>query len=72
MALVKRVYDINLNYLGVRSQESGVRSQKLGVRRKERRRKNSRGRKFFVCALIRTRHHTSNDQRRKNYDRSCI
>ncbi len=25
MALVKRVYDINLNYLGVRSQESGVR-----------------------------------------------
>ena len=38
------VYDIKLNYLGVRSQESGV-------RRKERRRKNSRGRKFFVCAL---------------------
>ncbi|WP_287325051.1 hypothetical protein [Okeania sp. SIO1F9] len=23
LALVKRVYDINLNYLGVRSQESG-------------------------------------------------
>ncbi|NER07264.1 MAG: hypothetical protein F6K17_34155 [Okeania sp. SIO3C4] len=53
--MVKRVYDINLNYLGVRSQESGV-------RRKERRRKNSRGRKFFVCALIRTRHHNSNHQ----------
>ncbi|NES78421.1 MULTISPECIES: hypothetical protein [unclassified Okeania] len=49
-------YDINLNYLGVRSQESGV-------RRKERRRKSSRGRKFFVCALIRTRHHTSFHQR---------
>ncbi|NEP82556.1 MAG: hypothetical protein F6K39_33060 [Okeania sp. SIO3B3] len=47
MALVKRVYDINLNYLGVRSQESGV-------RREERRRKSSRRRKFFVRALIRT------------------
>ncbi|MGK7923210.1 MAG: hypothetical protein AB4080_24745 [Trichodesmium sp.] len=57
-ALVKRVYDTNLNYLGVRSQESGV-------RRKERRRKNSRGRKFFVRALIPTRNHTSNHQRRK-------
>ncbi|NET79093.1 hypothetical protein [Okeania sp. SIO1F9] len=40
MALVKRVYDINLNYLGVRSQESGV-------RREERRRKRNRRRKFF-------------------------
>ncbi|NES76191.1 MULTISPECIES: hypothetical protein [Okeania] len=36
----KLVYDISLNYLGVRSQESGV-------RREERRRKNSRSRKFF-------------------------
>ena len=49
------VYDTNVNYLGVRSQESGV-------RRKERRRKNSRGRKFFVCALIQTINHTSNHQ----------
>ena len=29
----------------------------------ERRRKNSRGRKFFVCALIQTINHTSNHQR---------
>ncbi|WP_287524718.1 hypothetical protein [Okeania sp. SIO2C2] len=35
------MYDINFNYLGVRSQESGV-------RREERRRK----RKFFYHALI--------------------
>ncbi|NET18096.1 MULTISPECIES: hypothetical protein [unclassified Okeania] len=34
--------DINLNDLGVRSQESGV-------SREERRRKRSRSRKFFVC-----------------------
>ncbi|NEP42790.1 MAG: hypothetical protein F6K35_27635 [Okeania sp. SIO2H7] len=27
VALVKRVYDINLNYLGVRSQDSGVRRE---------------------------------------------
>ncbi|NEP91348.1 MAG: hypothetical protein F6K18_33625 [Okeania sp. SIO2C2] len=42
MALVKRVYDISLNSLGVRSQESGVRIQ-------EGRKKNnrSRRRKFF-------------------------
>ncbi|NEP83248.1 MAG: hypothetical protein F6K39_36985 [Okeania sp. SIO3B3] len=38
--MVKRVYDINLNYLVVRSQESGV-------RRKERRRNSSRRIKFF-------------------------
>ncbi|NEP89764.1 MAG: hypothetical protein F6K18_24655 [Okeania sp. SIO2C2] len=38
--MVKRVYDINLNSLGVRSQESGV-------RREERRRNRSTGRKFF-------------------------
>ncbi|NET23051.1 MULTISPECIES: hypothetical protein [unclassified Okeania] len=55
VALMKGVYDINLNYLGVRSQESGV-------RRKERRIKRNRRRKFFVCSLIRTRHHTSNYQ----------
>ncbi|NET11716.1 MAG: hypothetical protein F6K08_02110 [Okeania sp. SIO1H6] len=52
------MYDINLNYLGVRSQESGV-------RRKERRIKRNRRRKFFVCTLIWARHHTSNYQRRK-------
>ena len=34
------MYDINLNYLGVRSQESGV-------RREERRKKRSRRRKFL-------------------------
>ncbi|NEP78025.1 MAG: hypothetical protein F6K17_29580 [Okeania sp. SIO3C4] len=51
-ALVKRVYDINLNYLGRPSQSDRV-------RRKERRRKSSRERKFFVYALIRTRYHTS-------------
>ncbi|WP_202224592.1 hypothetical protein [Okeania sp. KiyG1] len=49
MALVKRVYDINLNY--------------LGVRREERRRNSSRRREFFVRALIRTRYHTSFHQR---------
>ncbi|NET75592.1 MULTISPECIES: hypothetical protein [Okeania] len=37
MALLNSVYDINLNYLGVRSQESGV-------RREERRRKRNRRR----------------------------
>ncbi|MGD1715262.1 RNA polymerase sigma factor [Dapis sp. BLCC M172] len=50
------VYETNVNYLGVRSQESGV-------RRKERRRKNSRGRKFFVCAFIQTINHTVFHQR---------
>ncbi|NEP05967.1 MAG: hypothetical protein F6K18_32985 [Okeania sp. SIO2C2] len=53
--MVKRVYDINLNYLGVRSQESGV-------RREERRRKRNRRRNR---ALIRTWYHTSNYQRPK-------
>ncbi|NEP79129.1 MAG: hypothetical protein F6K17_29575 [Okeania sp. SIO3C4] len=41
-ALVKQVYDINLNYLGVSPQNSGV-------RRKERRRNSSRRRKFWRC-----------------------
>ncbi|NES78965.1 MULTISPECIES: hypothetical protein [Okeania] len=61
------MYDINLNYLGVRSQPtprpSPSQEGKSGVRREERRRKSSRGRKFFVCALIRTRYHTSFHQR---------
>ncbi|NES72448.1 MAG: hypothetical protein F6K24_48265 [Okeania sp. SIO2D1] len=60
----KLVYDINLNSLGVRSQESGV-------RREERRRNSSRRRKFFgpvkvtqfYRALIWTWYHTSNYQR---------
>ena len=53
------VYDINLNYLGVRSQESGVRS-------KERRRiKSSRRRKFFVPTLIGIWYHTFIHQRQK-------
>ncbi|NET95682.1 MAG: hypothetical protein F6K05_22135 [Okeania sp. SIO1H2] len=56
--MVKRVYDINLNYLGVRSQNSGV-------RRKEKRRKSSRSRNFFVHALIRRGYHTSFHQRQK-------
>ncbi|NET21485.1 MULTISPECIES: hypothetical protein [unclassified Okeania] len=55
LALVKRVYDINLNYLGVRRTESGV-------RREERRRKRNRRRNR---ALIRTWYHTSNYQRPK-------
>ncbi|WP_287527124.1 hypothetical protein [Okeania sp. SIO2C2] len=43
--MVKRVYDINLNYLGVRSQSSGV-------RREERRRKRNRRRKFFARVKV--------------------
>ncbi|MGK7923247.1 MAG: hypothetical protein AB4080_24935 [Trichodesmium sp.] len=50
---MKRVYDTNLNYLRVRSQESGV-------RRKER---IVEGESFFVHALIPTRNYTSNHQR---------
>ena len=80
-ALVKRVYDISLNSLGVRSQksevrsqESGVRSQESGVRREERQKKpRVEGESFsgsvkvteFYRAFIRTRYHTSNYQRQK-------
>ncbi|NES64703.1 MAG: hypothetical protein F6K24_05295 [Okeania sp. SIO2D1] len=56
--MVKRVYDINPNSLGVRSQSSGV-------RREERRRKFFGRVKVteFYRALIRTWYHTSNYQR---------
>ncbi|NEP08081.1 MAG: hypothetical protein F6K34_26885 [Okeania sp. SIO4D6] len=65
--MVKRVYDINLNYLGVNPplapppSRRGIQSDR--VRRKERIRKSSRRRKFFVRALIRTGYHTSFHQR---------
>ncbi|NEP89002.1 MAG: hypothetical protein F6K18_20405 [Okeania sp. SIO2C2] len=63
--MLKRVYDINLNYLGVNPPLTPPRRGRTesGVRRKERTRKSSRGRKFFVCALIWTRYHTSFHQR---------
>ncbi len=55
---MKRVYDINLNSLGVRSQESGEKKQ-------DERGENhsSRRRKFFVSALIRIGYHTFIQQR---------
>ncbi|NEP97095.1 hypothetical protein [Okeania sp. SIO2F5] len=68
---MKRVYDINLNYLGVNPPLTPPnppltpprRGGEDRVRRKERIRKSSKGRKFFVRALIRTRYHTSFHQR---------
>ncbi|NEN92315.1 MAG: hypothetical protein F6K48_26805 [Okeania sp. SIO3H1] len=67
--MVKRVYDINLNYLGVNPPLTppveGRGKTESGVRRKERRRKSSRRRQFFVRVLLRTGYYTSFHQRPK-------
>ncbi|MDY7004531.1 MAG: response regulator [Cyanobacteriota bacterium] len=76
-SLGELAYDINLNYLGVNPPLTtpGRGSQltpnhswegKSGFRRKQIRTNSSRGRKFFVCAPIRTRYHTSFHQRHLN------
>ncbi|NET92988.1 MAG: hypothetical protein F6K05_07185 [Okeania sp. SIO1H2] len=51
--MLKSVYDINLNYLGVNPPLTSSRRGSYRVRREQRRRNRSRRRKFFARPLIR-------------------